>query len=106
MNGKSLIFSVINPFITNPFYSRGTVSVGCGPIPIIEVIFFGRQYPNPTIVGILETWKNNPVPVDPVPGINPTRKNLGMKGLKTCSWLLPWLDGRRDQTSQFKLFNH
>jgi len=29
-----------------------------------------------TIVGILETWKNNPVPVNPVPGINPTRKNL------------------------------
>jgi len=23
----------INPFITNPFYSRGTVSVGCGPTP-------------------------------------------------------------------------
>ena len=35
------------PFITNPFYSRGTVSVGCGPNPTIEVILFGCQYPNP-----------------------------------------------------------
>ena len=40
--------SRVNPFITNPFYSRGTFSVGCGPTPTIEVIFFRRQYPNPT----------------------------------------------------------
>ena len=32
----------------------------------------------------METWKNYPVPVNPVPGINPTKKNLGMKGLNNC----------------------